>query len=752
MSKVKRPWVSKYNLVSENIGEGGNAFVHKISDKNNNIFAIKVLDLEHTNKEKKARFLQEIRIMSKHSDLDAIMPVLDSSSSEYWYVMPLATPVSDFIKQKLKSFKDIQSILVDIASALCEIHSRDLEHRDIKPENIYFWNGKIRFGDFGLVNFPDNHNNLTKSDRGIGSIFTIAPEMKRYPKTSDGKKANIYSLAKTIWILLTGESKGFDGQYLQTGDYSLRRYGNLKKNHLVELENLLYLATSYYPDSRPNIDGFCSELKRWIDVSRNFELSQISEWNFLNKCLFGKDVPDTAVWSDNESIINVLNVVSSLPVYNHMLFSDKGGLDFKSAYKAKEEKCIQIIEDNGNIFVLKPQKLYFERFKDSSWNYFLLVIDKLDPVFPPVNGQYEHLVEDYPGHYVSASYVQYGVYDYDSGEKLPDGFKSVFRYVEGSILFVMKNGFYNGIISTYDGRHGKIPPELFRLYTEKLCELSELYKKIGLSHESIRLELNYNPAINRFIECLNNIVGISEDNVKKIINNDIIKGDDFIKEHLVEWSFFDITSGRKSANINDFNAIYYIEYQKNSLDFSDLADYMKMLPICLCRDGQFKHCNSTEIFYFDSEESAKKAFSNCKQMILNKCLNAGYKEDNFNYLRIRFLKGKLKPTHLFSEQEIRELMLKADDRVFNRLVIDADGVARIVSGNEIDDEYPVRLEAWHAGNVYVGKYSDLSGLKIAYLCALNGWLTYLKTGKSQSIDYAYENNEIKLIEEIMKYY
>ena len=117
------------------------------------------LDLEHTNKEKKARFLQEIRIMSKHSDLDAIMPVLDSSSSEYWYVMPLATPVSDFIKQKLKSFKDIQSILVDIASALCEIHSRDLEHRDIKPENIYFWNGKIRFGDFGLVNFPDNHNN-----------------------------------------------------------------------------------------------------------------------------------------------------------------------------------------------------------------------------------------------------------------------------------------------------------------------------------------------------------------------------------------------------------------------------------------------------------------------------------------------------------------------------------------------------------------------------------------------------------------
>ena len=38
---------------------------------------------------------------------------------------------------------------------------------------------------------------------------------------------------------------------------------------------------------------------------------------------------------------------------------------------------------------------------------------------------YEYLVEDVPGHYVDASYVQYGVYDYDSGKPLPEGYKEV---------------------------------------------------------------------------------------------------------------------------------------------------------------------------------------------------------------------------------------------------------------------------------------------------------------------------------------
>lgn len=48
------------------------------------------------------------------------------------------------------------------------------------PTKIYYYNGRFSLGDFGLVDFPDN-DDFTKSDQGLGAIFTIAPEMKRNP-------------------------------------------------------------------------------------------------------------------------------------------------------------------------------------------------------------------------------------------------------------------------------------------------------------------------------------------------------------------------------------------------------------------------------------------------------------------------------------------------------------------------------------------------------------------------------------------
>ena len=50
------------------------------------------------------------------------------------------------------------------------------------------------------MDFPDN-DDFTKSDRGLGAIFTIAPEMKRNPKPADASKADVFSLAKTLWML-----------------------------------------------------------------------------------------------------------------------------------------------------------------------------------------------------------------------------------------------------------------------------------------------------------------------------------------------------------------------------------------------------------------------------------------------------------------------------------------------------------------------------------------------------------------------
>lgn len=67
--------------------------------------------------------------------------------------------------------------------------------------------------------------------------------------------------------------------------------------------------------------------------------------------------------------------------------------------------------------------------------------------------------------------------------------------------------------------------------------------------------------------------------------------------------------------------------------------------------------------------------------------------------------------------------------------------------------YPVRFEEYCAYNNYVGKYADLTDLNDEYTMCLQGWLLYLKSGRTTYMDYVHKNDDIeKLLEEIEKFY
>ena len=139
-----------------------------------------------------------------------------------------------------------------------------------------------------MVNFSENNNHFTKSNKGLGAIFTIAPEMKRNPKNADSKKADIFSLAKTTWMLITGNELGFDGSYdFRNKNHSLRFMGKFKDKHLVELDELLKQATDDNPENRPDINEFKKQLEIWLNTSSNEDKIQFSNWHFLDKYIFG---------------------------------------------------------------------------------------------------------------------------------------------------------------------------------------------------------------------------------------------------------------------------------------------------------------------------------------------------------------------------------------------------------------------------------------------------------------------------------
>ncbi len=129
----------------------------------------------------------------------------------------------------------------------------------------------------------------------------------------------MYSLAKTLWIVLTGVDHGFEGRYEEDDAIiGLRNDKRYKKEHLVELEILLKQATEYDPSLRPSMEIFVKTLEKWLEIVSNFQKSNYSEWKYLQNRLFPKTVPSHTEWRDIDSIIKILNDIGSMPGLNHM--------------------------------------------------------------------------------------------------------------------------------------------------------------------------------------------------------------------------------------------------------------------------------------------------------------------------------------------------------------------------------------------------------------------------------------------------
>lgn len=731
---VEYVWQNSFEIIEE-LGKGGNAKVFYVKRKlDGREYALK--HLYNRNEEKRCRFIDEIHItLDNYKKISGIIPINEYSEIDYWYTMPIYKPVLDYIETSRTNIVDIIKGVIQLSDTLIKLHAKGIAHRDIKPSNIYYNEGSFFLGDFGLVEFPDNPNDFTRTDKGLGAIFTIAPEMKRDPKNADGKKADVFSLAKTVWMLLTSDERGFDGVYnFLDKTHSLRSIDKFKNIHLVELETLLLEATNNNPDVRPDIELFKQQLEMWLDIYADSNKSQISDWNFISKYLFGDSSPESCRWTNVNKIVDILNVIGTLPAFNHMLFSDMGGLDFYKAELANEVGCINIYDTLGSCNIVKPKCLYYETFKNNvSWNYFLLEFDGLLPIINNDEQSREYLVEDYPAHYASARYQQYGVYDYDSGEPLPEGYRVVTRYIKGKILIVLKVGSYNYIPATYDGRHGMCSATEFREYIENMINLINNLKDRGFKEKEV-IRSGYFTR-NPFEKTCS----------REWDSYDITWKDPtaFIAENYSKWCFNDILT----SNSCDSNIAFYLWFNTKNMLFENFY---------LCNDGYIKRLDNSDlsqVYYINDRESAIRVCEECNKFLEKKCKDNGLGSPEYgDYFDIK-LKKTGKPLHLFTEIEIKEEMQKADDRYTNILVIDENGFAHVIQDINKSILYPVRHPSWGAGGGFVGKYSHYSADNDEYIDSLQGWLSYLRSGVSIYIDIFDDNRDVNdLIEKIMQYY
>jgi response regulator RpfG family c-di-GMP phosphodiesterase/tRNA A-37 threonylcarbamoyl transferase component Bud32 len=140
------------------------------------------------------------------------------------------------------------------AQGLQAAHDLHVVHRDIKPSNLLLTDkGQLKLVDFGLAH--QFCSQLTDPRALLGSVEFMAPEQSHDP-SGVGPEADVYSLAGTLFWVLTGEApypyKPSLGSALRTLQSDApRRLSDLRPDVPRELDELIDRMLSRNPADRP---------------------------------------------------------------------------------------------------------------------------------------------------------------------------------------------------------------------------------------------------------------------------------------------------------------------------------------------------------------------------------------------------------------------------------------------------------------------------------------------------------------------
>lgn len=205
--------------------EGGQGRLYIVRDGNGEHYGKFVLK-ELKNPHRVGRFQTELDAISKLLRHPNIIELVDygiyRDPTKPCYVMPFADgTLVTFVQQNKFEFKRIFEIFERICCGVAHLHSSGIIHRDIKPENILMFGDNPRVSDFGLALIADIPRE-TQTGEAVGPRFYMAPELEDGRCLDVGTEADVYSLGKLLYFMLSG-GKIFAREKYRQRDFALDR-------------------------------------------------------------------------------------------------------------------------------------------------------------------------------------------------------------------------------------------------------------------------------------------------------------------------------------------------------------------------------------------------------------------------------------------------------------------------------------------------------------------------------------------------
>ncbi len=151
------------------------------------------------------------------------------------------------------------SKILDVIDGLREAHRLGVIHRDVKPSNCFVEaDGRIKVGDFGLAKSLVGGDALTRTGAFLGTPLFASPEQIK--SEAIGPQSDVYSVAATLYCLLTGQAP------FQSGDAA------------ATLARIVSEAPPPMRSLRPNLSAALDKV-----VLRGLERDQARRWRDLDE-------------------------------------------------------------------------------------------------------------------------------------------------------------------------------------------------------------------------------------------------------------------------------------------------------------------------------------------------------------------------------------------------------------------------------------------------------------------------------------
>jgi hypothetical protein len=242
------------------VGSGGYADVFLYEQQMPRMpVAVKVLKGEGLTPAIRRQFADEADTMAQLADHPYIVQVFRAETSadgRPYLVMKYYPPPNLALRARRERFtvEDVLRTGIQLASAVETAHRAGIIHRDIKPANVLV----SQYGAPGLTDFGiAGRGAAADEDDDVGVSVPWAPPEVLFGQASGDARADVYSLAATLWQLLVGRSPfevpgGDNTAYaLMPRIRSTPVPATGRADVPVTLERLLALAMAKDPASRP---------------------------------------------------------------------------------------------------------------------------------------------------------------------------------------------------------------------------------------------------------------------------------------------------------------------------------------------------------------------------------------------------------------------------------------------------------------------------------------------------------------------